>query len=333
MLIQNHALDTRPVVIHVLHVVLERLHGTFSIAIISQDDKVERDQLQGLLCSAIQVITRGVDKEIVQFSDHIITLLLQVLNNQNAIASEEGMMTLGAVASTIDQDFEKYLAGLFPFLVKSLRNYSEWQICFAAVGTWGDICRALELKVLPYCDEVVCCLLEDLQNPALNRQVKPAVLSCFGDIALAIGGNFVKYLPPTLQMLDQAARTKVSEDDEELTEYLSILHEGILEAYIGITQGLNDGCNSGVLLPQLANIFQFLEEVVTEENMEESTSKNCIGLIGDLAVAFLHHAADAAPFFQQKFVDDLLSGGQRIEGIREVALWARSKRDELVLRL
>lgn len=67
--------------------------------------------------------------------------------------------------------------------------------------------------------------------------------------------------------------------------------------------------------------------------MEESISKNCIGLIGDLAVAFLHHAADAAPFFQQKFVEDLLSGGQRIEGIREVALWARSKRDQLVLRL
>ena len=146
-------------------------------------------------------------------------------------------MAMGAVASTIDHGFEKYIGELFPFLLKGLRNYVEWQVCSAAVGTTGDICRALEIQILPYCDDIICCLLEDLQNPALNRQVKPAVLSCFGDIALAIGANFIKYLPSTFQMLDQAARTKLSSDDDELIEYLSSLREGILEAYIGITQG------------------------------------------------------------------------------------------------
>jgi len=242
MLIQNHALDARPVVIQILQVVLQRLHATLSVAVISQDGKAERDQLQSLLCSVVQVITRGTDRDILPFCDHIITLLLQVLHSENATASEEALMTVGAIASTIEGSFEKYLAGLFPFLVKGLRSYSEWQICFATVGTWGDICRALELQILPYCDEIVCCLLEDLQNPALNRQVKPAVLSCFGDIALAIGGNFVKYLAPTVQMLDQAAHTEVSNDDEELVEYLGMLRESILEAYIGITQGSLKQC-------------------------------------------------------------------------------------------
>ena len=43
-------------------------------------------------------------------------------------------------------------------------------------------------------------------------------------------------------MLDQAARTKVSDDDdEELMDYLSLLRESILEAYIGITQGSKNG--------------------------------------------------------------------------------------------
>ena len=239
MLIQNHALDTRPVVVQVMQVVLQRLHGTFSMPIISQDDKEERDQLQSLLCSVMQVITRGIDKEIAPFCDHIITLLLQVINNQNAVASEEAFMAIGAVASTIDHGFEKYMGDLFPFLLKGLRNYTDWQVCSAAVGTTGDICRALETQILPYCDDIIRCLLEALQNPALNRQVKPAVLSCFGDVALAIGGNFVKYLQSTFQMLDQAARTKLSDDDDddELVEYLSSLREGILEAYVGIIQG------------------------------------------------------------------------------------------------
>jgi len=129
MLIQNHALDTRPVVIQVMQVVLQRLHGTFSMPIISQDDKEERDQLQSLLCSVMQVITRGIDREIIPFCDHIVTLLLQVLNNQNAVASEEAFMAMGAVASTIDHGFEKYIGELFPFLLKGLRNYVEWQVC------------------------------------------------------------------------------------------------------------------------------------------------------------------------------------------------------------
>ena len=55
---------------------------------------------------------------------------------------------------------------------------------------------------------------------------------------------------------------------------------------------LNDGCNSGLLRPQLCNIFRFLE-VVSRENDDESITKNCIGLIGDLAASFTQHAAEA----------------------------------------
>lgn len=331
MLIQNHALDTRPVVVQVMQVVLQRPHGTFSMPIISQDDKEERDQLQSLLCSVMQVITRGIDKEIAPFCDHTITLLLQVINNQNAVASEEAFMAIGAVASTIDHGFEKYMGDLFPFLLKGLRNYTDWQVCSAAVGTTGDICRALETQILPYCDDIIRCLLEALQNPALNRQVKPAVLSCFGDVALAIGGNFVKYLQSTFQMLDQAARTKLSDDDDddELVEYLSSLREGILEAYVGIIQGLNDGCNSRLVLPQLGNMFQFLE-FVARDNGDESITKNCIGLIGDLAVSFLQHAAEVAPFFRQPFVNEIISEGLRTDNLHDIARWAQGKCDELL---
>jgi importin subunit beta-1 len=257
------------------------------------------------------------------------TLLFKVLNNQNAVASEEAFMAIGAVASTIDREFEKYMVDFFPLLVKGLRNYAEWQVCSAAVGTTGDICRALEIQLLPYCDEIVRCLLENLQNPALNRQVKPAVLSCFGDIALAISGNFVKYLPSALQMLEQAARTKVSGDDDELIEYMTALREGILEAYIGVVQGLNDGRNCGSIRPHLGTIFQFLD-ALSQENDDDSITKNSIGLIGDLAPSLVLHAGEVAPYFRQDFVANIISDGSRQESTREIALWAQVKRDELL---
>jgi len=36
------------------------------------------------------------------------------------------------------------------------------QVCAAAVGLMGDLCRALGVKVLPYCDETMVMLLENL---------------------------------------------------------------------------------------------------------------------------------------------------------------------------
>ena len=37
-----------------------------------------------------------------------------------------------------------------------------FKVCGAAVGLTGDICRALKGKVLPYCDEIMTLLLENL---------------------------------------------------------------------------------------------------------------------------------------------------------------------------
>ena len=66
------------------------------------------------------------------------------------------------------------------------------------------------------------------------------------------------------------------------------MHSILLYCY---AHRLNDGCNSGLILPQLGNIFQFLE-VISQENDDESITKNCIGLVGDLAVSFAHHAGE-----------------------------------------
>ena len=47
-------------------------------------------------------------------------------------------------------------------------------------------------------------LLENLQSEILNRTVKIAILSCFGDVALAVGPAFEPYLATTMNVLRQA---------------------------------------------------------------------------------------------------------------------------------
>lgn len=51
-------------------------------------------------------------------------------------------------------------------------------------------------------------LLENLQSEVLNRNVKISILSCFGDIALAIGAAFQPYLDTTMGVLRQAGQVQ-----------------------------------------------------------------------------------------------------------------------------
>lgn len=77
------------------------------------------------------------------------------------------------------------------------------------MGIVGDICRALGAGVGLYCDEIMTILLENLSNNSVHRQVKPQILSVFGDIALTIGPEFKKYLEVVLQTLAQASQAQV----------------------------------------------------------------------------------------------------------------------------
>jgi len=330
MLVQTHAPDVRPIVTQMTPHILAQLRSTFEMQLLSNDDKEERDNLQSALCALIQLITRAIQGEIAPYCDDAMTLLLQVFTTSTtAVASEEAFMAIGAIAAVLEKGFDKYMVAVQPCLIQGLRSWNEWQVCQAAVGTAGDICRALEGGVLPYCDAIVLCLLEDLRNPDLNRGVKPNVISCFGDIALAVGGNFDKYVNDTLLIINQAAETDVPDDDEELVEYLNSLRESILEAYTGIVQGLNDGAKAPLIVPCLEPIFLFLSKILrdhTERNLvDASVLQAAIGMLGDLTHAL---GRDIYSFVARPEVAKLLEEGvsaSSSDGMRQIVAWTHER--------
>lgn len=170
-------------------------------------------------------------------SDRIMTLLLTLIQTSGRASPilEDAFLCVGAMASTLEGDFQKYAEAFMPFLSNGLQSHEEYTLCGIAVGLVGDICRALGEQARPYAQGFMEALMASLSSSVLHRSVKPAILSCFGDIAMAIGPDaFEPYLQTTMNVLAQAGGMRADPTNYDLVEYVNSLREGILEAYTGI---------------------------------------------------------------------------------------------------
>ncbi len=122
---------------------------------------------------------------------------------------EDALLALSALLDVLGEGFLPYLEAVMPVLCRSLTLCGETQVCTNAIGLLSDMCRVLNKHLVPYCDTLIRQLMEVLQNADADKSIRPAILSAFGDIALALGNGFDKYLPMVMETLEQATRAEV----------------------------------------------------------------------------------------------------------------------------
>jgi importin subunit beta-1 len=163
-----------------------------------------------------------------------------------------------------------------------------------------------------------------LSSNQLHRSVKPPIFSCFGDIALAIGEHFEKYLIYAMPMLQGAAELSAqpSVGDDEMIDYNNQLRSGIFEAYSGIFQGFKSN-KADLMVPYAGHILQFIENVYQDKDKDDVVTKAAIGVMGDLADTL---GANAAALFKRTvffkdFLDECISSDD--QQLKETAEWAQ----------
>ncbi|GFY82403.1 ARM repeat superfamily protein [Actinidia rufa] len=233
--------ETSHLITQLLPVIMNKLGQTVELQILSSDDREKQGDLQALLCGVLQVII------------------------QKLSSTDE---TKAVILQAADQ-----------IMVLFLKNFEEYQVCSISVGVVGDTCRALDEKILPYCDGIMTLLLKDLSSSELHRSVKPPIFSCFGDVALAIGEHFEKYLPYAIPMMQGAAEICARMDsDEEMVEYCNQLRRSILEAYSGILQGFKNS-KPDLMLPHAEHLLQFVELVFRDTQRDDSVTKAAVAVL------------------------------------------------------
>ncbi|XP_068980751.1 importin subunit beta-1 isoform X3 [Bombus flavifrons] len=315
-------------------VILERLQQVLQMEthIQSHSDRAQYNDLQSLLCATLQSVLRKVTPEDApHISDVIMTALLSMFNSNSCKAEgvqEDALMAVSTLVEVLGEGFLKYMDAFKPYLCLGLKNHAEYQVCCAAVGLTGDICRALKNKMLPYCDEIMTLLLENLGNNSVNRSVKPQIFSVFGDVALSIGPEFKKYLDVVLQTLAQASQANVDRSDYDMIDYLNELREGVLEAYTGIVQGLRGDVSNpcpdaaiALVEPHVPFIIQFITSIAQDREHSEGNIAASVGLLGDLVTVF---GVKLLPMVETEPLTDFLTKARRsrTEKTKTLANWA-----------
>lgn len=318
-MVENSALDMQHNVVALLNEALARLEHSFTLNI----DANQRAGIQSSVCSLVGEIIKKLDKPtIAPYCNKIFELILKAFSVKAAIAHEDAFLVVGFLAEKLGEDFVHFLPAIRDSLLYGLKCTEETQLCTVAVGAIGDIARAVGKQLLPYCDDVMRCLLELLQSPKVDRSVKPHVISLFADLALAIEGEFERYAEVVLGILGQAGEVQINTDDEDMIEYINTLRNSILEAYTGIIQGLSVANKQHIVEPSLRRIVEFLQRSAEDENRSGEVLKNAVGLIGDLGQTYREKMMVV---FNQPFVSKLIQEArQNGSDSQEIALWAHS---------
>lgn len=281
----------------------------------SSNERSQFRDLQSLLCATLQSVVRKLrPTDAPLIADEIMSGLILIMQRcegkENSGVMEDALIAVSAEIEVLGRGFKKYMETLKPFLVFALQNHSDTDVCQAAVGVVADLCRAFEADVIEYMDQLILLLHAILQNNAVDKSVKAQVLSVFGDIALAVGPQFVRYAEPVLGMLQHASSYEPADPhDLDEIDYQHQLWAACLEAYTGIVQGLKtpNTANNGLspelisLQPHVQNMFAFLERIAGQSYCTESVLSNAAGLIGDLVSAYGVHILPAveSPAVQQ----------------------------------
>lgn len=287
-LVESAAEDTYTVLMQLTDFMLDRLEKGIANEnqILNADERREHAEEQANICAILTSGIRKLEGQISPLADRIMQVMIKIFNSpmssRNAEILEDAILTVGALATALGILFKRYVEAFNPYLLQSLSNVTEHTVCLHSVGLVGDICRALAQEVAPYCDVYMSALLHSAQNDQVHRDVKPHVLSCFGDVAFAIGPAFHKYLNNCMIILASAAEVELDQNEYGNQEYMTSLRTAITEGYVGIV-GAFSGHDSSPLLPYADNILRFTHKVYSDPQRSDELQRAAVGLIGDLA--------------------------------------------------
>lgn len=259
--------------------IMRRLNTALDAKATSSDNKSNKYKLQALLCDTLCVIILKLgnssllaEDTVKESAKFVLLLFCRVLTCDCSTAHDKAALAIGALARVIGSKFVDHMYLFLQYFDVKLLSPIYLQVI-------GDIFRVLGHEILPFCDYMMVVLYKGLSK----RTLKPHILACFGEIALAMGTDFEEYLQPVMKKLKAAANPKYYANvfDEDKVEYGNQLRQGIFKAYSGILKGIKDPkCGFKVAV----HLVEFIEAVSKDESRGASVTFTAVDVLSEFGL-------------------------------------------------
>lgn len=324
------ARDTMPIVQNIATEVLARLESTIMLQgqVSTTEDRGNLEELQSNILSLLTNVIRRLGSEVIVASDNLMDRFIKLLDaqEQNSLIEEDIYIAISALASAIGEQFVKYLQPFLPYLTKALTNV-ESPTSITAVGLVADLAQSLGPQMNNYWSGILQLLGDALTSPNSKRELKPAIVSAFGDIATAIGPEFAPYLEFVLKTCTEASNIQPEDGTIETLDYVFNVREAVLDCFVGIVGGFINEARA--LAPAIGTIFEYIHKVALDPQMSstESVARSAAGLLGDIAAMYPNGEFKAA--YAEAWVTDFIkrtrSNPLFDNKTKDAARWARDQ--------
>ncbi|QBM87465.1 importin subunit beta-1 [Metschnikowia aff. pulcherrima] len=322
--------DCMPIIQQIATEVLSRLESTIAMQLQSfgTESRASLEELQINLLSLLTTTIRRLSNEVQGAADNLMTMFIKLLDAQepNALIEEDIFIAISAVSGAVGPAFLKYMDSFVPYLTKALRNVLL-PTCVTAVGFVADLAQSLGHAIAPFLEGLMAILGEDLNDKDGKRELKPAILSCFGDIAGVIGEGFMPYMDVVMQICSQLLTIAPEDSSYDALEYATSVKEAVLDCYVGIVSSLSS--NPEQLYAFLGPIYQLLEQIAADGEMSsnESTARSAVGLLGDIAA--MYQGGQLKNYYDQPWVTSFIKKTRSniafTQQTKDAARWARDR--------
>ena len=211
--------------------------------LVGADDRQNWNNVQSSICTVIQAAVHRTPQSLLPLSDRIMTNLANIIQSPNRGAGvvEDAFSVVGELAGSLESGFVKYIEPFSGFLYAALEALDDSHVTQAGVYLVSDISRSVNEAMTPYAEQLLQHIVNILRSPVVSRDVKPSAITAIGEIAMAIGSGFVPYLGLIMEILSQAGATSAQSNDIAMVEFVWTMRESIVDAFIGIMNGLKIG--------------------------------------------------------------------------------------------
>jgi len=292
-IIESSGTEDRKLLMEVLGEMMKRLGNLVSKAS-SDKDVHHMNNIRGIV-SVIGTVILTVgsdgfkDAEAEKRADLIMQQLMRVLRADDCHVQEEVILAIIPLANALGENFTRYInspnpeMNLVRLVLKNIEKPAVLpKLTEVSVSLLGTIASSCGNTITPLCDDLVSYLIQSMVDNELAIWVKPVIISCIGDIALAVNGNFTRYLECVMGLLFQAGGNSVVTDDEDVLDSIQRVRECVLEACSSIVQSLRTEDVGAQLLEYVNGCILLIEGVLQDTNHTLTIRHNSLNLVFDI---------------------------------------------------